>query len=358
MTVAVANRTQVAVPRWRSALWPLGIIGFLIVLPHLIGWLTGDSPFGVNGRPVGQSVYWQGVVIETFILAILAMSYNLLFGFVGIISFGHALFFGMSGYVLGLCLNNLGSDSITGLIVGIVAGLAACTILGLLIGLVSLRVSGVYFAMFTLAIAEMASIFFSRWPVTGAEDGFTISVPAWLNATGNRLAYYYLILILFIGTFFWIRRLIKAPFGSVLLAIRENEARAQAIGYRTLTFKLIAMMIAGALAGLAGILQVIYNKKVDPGSFGLDYTINPLLMTIIGGMGTFSGPVIGALALHLSDRLFRDATVTLGQTVIAVGSQWTLILGVAFIAVVMLFPQGVVGTWLRWRNRSRPRRSA
>jgi branched-chain amino acid transport system permease protein len=337
--------------RWRSALWPIAIVAVLIVLPHLIGWLTGDSPFGVNGRPVGQSVYWQGILIETLILAILAMSYNLLFGFTGIVSFGHALFFGIGGYVLGLSLNKFGFSDVTGLIVGIVAGLAVCAVIGLIIGLVSLRVSGVYFAMFTLAVAEMASIFFSRWSVTGAEDGFTITVPDWLNATGNRLTYYYLILILFIGTFLWVRRLIKAPFGAVLLAIRENEPRAQAIGYRTLTFKLMAMMFAGGLAGLAGILQVIYNKKVDPGSLGLDYTVNPLLMTIIGGMGTFSGPVIGAIALHLSDRLFRNASFTIGQTVIAIGSQWTLILGIAFIAVVMLFPQGIAGTWQHWRAK-------
>ncbi len=353
MTTVPSVNTSATVPgqRWRSMLLPVGLLGLLILLPHLIGWLTGDSPFGVNGRPVGQSVYWQGILIETFILAILAMSYNLLFGFTGIISFGHALFFGIGGYVLGLCLNKFGFSDVTGLIIGVIIGLAVCALLGLFVGLVSLRLSGVYFAMFTLAVAEMASIFFSRWSVTGAEDGFTINVPDWLNATGNRLSYYYLILILFIGTFLWVRRLIKAPFGAVLLAIRENEPRAQAIGYRTLTFKLLAMMFAGALAGLAGILQVIYNKKVDPGSLGLDYTINPLLMTIIGGLGTFSGPVIGAVALHLSDRLFRNASITVGQTVIAIGSQWTLILGIAFIAAVMLFPQGVAGTWQRWRAK-------
>ncbi|MHB8750187.1 MAG: branched-chain amino acid ABC transporter permease, partial [Aggregatilineales bacterium] len=298
--------------RWRSLVWYGAIVGVLILLPHIIGWLTGDSPFGVNGRPVGRSIYWQGVLIETFILAILAMSYNLLFGFTGIVSFGHALFFGMGGYALGLCLGKIGLSDSIGLLVGIVAGLATCAVLGLVVGLVSLRLSGVYFAMFTLAVAEMASIFFSRWSVTGAEDGFTINLPDWLNPSGNRLGYYYLILALFVGVFVLIRRLIGAPFGSVLLAIRENESRAQAIGYHTLTFKLLAMMLAGTLAGLAGILQVIYNKKVDPGSLGIDYTINPLLMTIIGGLGTFTGPVIGAAALHLSDRLFRDANITIG----------------------------------------------
>lgn len=337
--------------RGRSLVWYVAILCMLIALPFIIGWLTGDSPFGVNGRPVGRSVYWQGVLIETFILAILAMSYNLLFGFTGIISFGHALFFGMGGYILGLILSKIGLSDSAGLIVGIVVGLITCGVLGLLVGLVSLRLSGVYFAMFTLAVAEMASIFFSRWSITGAEDGFTITLPDWLNPTGNRLGYYYLILALFVGVFVLIRRLIGAPLGSVLMAIRENEARAQAVGYRTLTFKLLAMVIAGVIAGLAGILQVLYNKHVDPGSLGIDYTINPLLMTIIGGLGTFSGPVIGAAALHLSDRLFRDANITIGQVVIAIGSQWTLILGIAFILAVILFPQGVAGTWQSWRAK-------
>lgn len=349
--VAAPPRQPSAAGRRLITLWPLLIVGLLILLPHLIGWLSGDSPFGVNGRPVGQSIYWQGVLIETLILAILAMSYNLLFGFTGIVSFGFALFFGCGGYALGLCLTQFGLNGTAGLLIGIGGGLLICALLGLLIGLVSLRISGVYFTMFTLAVAEMASIFFSRWPVTGGEDGFPISVPDWLNPTGHRLFYYYLVLFLFAATFWWVRRLIHAPFGAVLLAIRENEARAQAIGYRTLTFKLLAMMAAGALAGLAGILQVIYNKKVDPGSLGLDYTINPLLMTIIGGMGTFSGPVIGAVVLHLSDRLFRNAVLTVGQTVIAIGSQWSLILGLGFIAAVLLFPQGIVGTWQRWRDR-------
>jgi len=326
----------------------------LILFPYLVGWLTGDSPYGLNGRPIGSSVYWQGLLIETFILAILAVSYNLLFGFTGVVSFGHALFFGLGSYILGIGTEKIGLTGTVGLVISLIAALAICGGLGLLIGLVSLRLRGIYFAMFTLAVAEMFAIFFSRLPATGAEDGFTISLPEWLNPVGNRLGYYYIALALFVLTYVLVQRLIGSPFGAVLLAIRENEQRAQAIGFNTLTFKLLAIMLAGMLAALAGILQVIYNRKVDPGALGISYTVDPLLMTIIGGIGTFSGPVIGAAGLHLSDRLLRDAVITVGGITINIGTSWTLILGIAFIAVVLVFPQGVVGTWQRWRLRKQP----
>jgi branched-chain amino acid transport system permease protein len=330
----------------RSTLFYAAIAIALVLFPFIVGWLTGDSPYGVNGRPVGRSVYWQGMLIETFILAILAISYNLLFGFAGVISFGHALFFGLGSYVLGICTDKIGLNASGGLLVGIVAALVICGGLGVLIGLVSLRLRGVYFAMFTLAVAEMFAIFFSRLAATGAEDGFTISLPGWLNPVGNRLAFYYVALALCALTYLFVRRLIGSPFGSVLLAIRENEARAQAIGYNTLMFKLLAIGLAGMLAAVAGMLQVIYNRKVDPGSLSIAYTVDPLLMTIIGGIGTFSGPVIGAAGLHLSDRLLRDAQLKIGEFTVNIGASWTLILGIAFIVVVIVFPQGISQLWL------------
>ena len=326
----------------------------LLLLPHAIGWITGDSPFGMRGRPVGQSIYWQGVLIEVFILAILAMSYNLIFGFTGVISFGHALFFGMGGYTLAILLEKTGLPVNVGLPLGIVLALAVAALLGLLIGLVSLRLRGVYFAMFTLAVAEMFAIYFSRLPATQAEDGFTLAdLPQWLDPTRSRLTYYYIALAIVVMTFLFIRRLIDSPTGAVLLAIRENEDRARAIGYDSLRFKLLSIILAGMLAALAGMLHVILNKKVGPEMLGIGYTVDPLLMTIIGGVGTFAGPVIGASGLHLSDRLLRDSVLQLGGLQIDIGDNWTLLLGVAFVVVVIIFPQGVVGTWRTWRARLR-----
>lgn len=330
------------------------LCGFLILLPHLIGWLTGDSPLGVRGRPVGQSVYWQGIFIEVFILAVLAMSYNLIFGFTGVISFGHALFFGIGGYILGLSLEYTDMTAETGLLVGIVITLIVSTLLGLGIGLVSLRLKGVYFAMFTLAVAEMFFIFFGRFALTRAEDGFSLTeLPEWIDPTRNRLVFYYIAMTLFVLTFMFIRRLIFSPTGAVLLAIRENEDRAKTIGFNTLAFKLLAITLAGVIASLAGILQVIFNKKVGPELLNVSYTIDPLLMTIIGGTGTLTGPIVGAAGLHLSDRLLRDLVVTVGDTSIDIGANWTLILGIIFIVVVLIFPYGIVGTVNRWRAKRR-----
>ncbi|MEM6282174.1 MAG: branched-chain amino acid ABC transporter permease [Chloroflexota bacterium] len=316
----------------------------MILLPFIVQWLTGDPATARRG----ESVFWQGIMIEVYILAILAMSYNLIFGFTGVISFGHALFFGVGGYALAIFTEKLSGGAAWGLPVGILTGLAIAALLGLFIGLVSLRLRGVYFALFTLAVAEMFFIYFSRFGYTSAEDGFTIgAVPDWLNATRNRLAYYYLTLALMTATFVFIRRLISSPVGAVLVAIRENEERAQAIGYNTLNYKLYAITVSSFLAALAGALHVLFNKKVGPEVMGLTFTVDPLLGTIIGGLGTFVGPVIGMGGIHLSDRLLRDTVLELGNFTLDIGASWNVILGTAFILVVILFPRGIVGTFRR-----------
>ncbi|MCK6577773.1 MAG: branched-chain amino acid ABC transporter permease [Anaerolineae bacterium] len=324
----------------------------LIILPHAIGWVSGDSPFGVRGRPVGQSIYWQGILIEVFVLAVLAMSYNLVFGFTGVISFGHALFFGIGGYILGVVLEYTDLTGEVGLLIGIGLTLIISAVLGLVIGMVTLRLRGVYFAMFTLAVAEMFYIFFSRLALTRAEDGFALTeLPVWIDPTRSRLTFYYIALALLAATFLFIRRLIFSPTGAVLLAVRENEERARTIGFDTLRFKLLAITLAGMIASLAGLVQVILNKKVGPEVLNVSNTIDPLLMTIIGGAGTFTGPVIGAAGLHLGDRLLRDLVIEVGGASIDIGANWALILGIVFILVVLVFPYGIVGTFRRWRTK-------
>jgi branched-chain amino acid transport system permease protein len=333
----------------------IGLLIFPFIVPVFTGDPVGDSAFGVQrGERFlqrGESVYWQSVFSEVFILCILAMSYNLLFGFTGVISFGHALFFGMGGYLMGIMLERAGLGAGTGWIVGLVIGLAVCALLGLIVGLVSLRLRGVYFTMFTLAVAEAFYIYFSRLPATNAEDGFSIqTLPTWLDPSQSRLSVYYITLIFCLLTFVFIRRLMLSPTGAVLLAIRENEERASAIGYHTLRFKLVAIILAAVLAGTAGMFQIILKKKVGPEVMAVNYTVDPLLMTIIGGAGTFSGPIIGATALHMSDRLLRNSVIPIVNTRINLSDSWNLILGIAFIVVVMIFPQGIAGTWLRWQR--------
>ncbi|GAB4518521.1 MAG: branched-chain amino acid ABC transporter permease [Anaerolineae bacterium] len=345
-------------PFWLQSLldnWVyLAIVAFLVVFPHVVGWLTDSSPFGVpRGSRVimrGESAFWQAVFIEIFALSILVMSYNLMFGFTGVISFGHALFFGVGGFTIGMLWEYTEINGNAAFILGIVITLGLTSVIGFLIGLVSLRLRGVYYAIFTLAVAEMAFIFIGRWPVTNGEDGFTISrLPAWIDPSQSRLNVYYFGLALFVLAFLVIRRLVKSPTGTVFQAIRENEERAQAIGYNTLRYKLLSITAASMMAGLAGFLHAILNKKLGPEMFAVSFTVDSLLMTIIGGVGTFVGPVVGATSLHLADTVFRDAVVTIGGQQIDIGDSWLLILGLIFIVVVMIFPQGIVGTWLRFR---------
>lgn len=335
----------------------IALFAFLVLFPHIVGWVTGDSPFGVGGRPRGQSIFWQGIMVQAFLLAILAMSYNLMFGFTGVISFGHALFFGLGGYALGMILELTDLSGVVGLVVGVAIGLSLAGVIGFVMGLVSLRLKGVYFAIFTLAVSEMAFIYAASWRLTNAEDGFALSssnLVDILNATTNRLAFYYIALILALLTFLFIRRLMHSPTGRVLLAIRENEDRAQAIGFNTLRYKLLSITVASMMAAFAGMMWVLYQKKVGPEILSVQFTIEPLLMTIIGGIGTFGGPIVGAGLLWLSEQLL-DREFMLGSFELNVGEYWSLILGIAFIVVVLIFPQGIVGTLHKWLTRLRNR---
>ncbi len=336
----------------------LAVVALLAALPFIIGALTNSSPYGVarGSRMImsGPSVFWMSVLIEIFSLSVLVMSYNLMFGFTGVISFGHALFFGLGGYIIGLLLQRTSLEPNLAFLLGVVAVAGLCALIGLAIGFVSLRLRGVYFAIFTLAVAEMVWIYFGRLPLTNGEDGFALDrLPMWLDPSQNRLNLYYIGLLLFIFTFWLIRRLVRSPMGTVLVAMRENEERARALGYNTLAYKLVAIIVAGMLAGMAGILHSTLAKKIGPEVLGVSYTVDSLLMTIIGGVGTFTGPVLGAAGLELADTLLRDARITIGATTIDIGKSWTLLLGALFIGVVMIFPYGIVGTWQRWRSRLR-----
>ncbi len=347
-----------AMPRstWNRQNIVYGLIVFsLILLPFILGLLTNSSPYGVQRGErfimSGGAVFWMSVALEIFALAILVMSYNLMFGFTGVISFGHALFFGLGGYISGMILQFTAVESNLGFFLGVIAVLAVCAVLGLVIGLATLRLRGVYFAIFTLALAEMGWIYFSRLSLTGGEDGFSLSkLPTWIDPSQSRLNLYYVGLFLFILTFVVIQRLVKSPLGSVLMAVRENEERAQALGYNTVLYKLVAIIASSMMAGLAGILHSVLAKKIGPEVLGVGYTVDALLMTIIGGVGTFVGPVLGAAGLELLDTIFRDADVTIGPVTIQIGERWTLILGIIFVVVVMVFPYGIVGTWRRWRT--------
>jgi len=330
--------------------WLLLTFLILVIVPFIIAWQT-ESSVCVRGK----SFFWQSIFIEVFILATLAMSYNLMFGFSGVISFGHAAFFGIGAYGVGLLMHHLGWP----LGISILATLIVSSVLGFFVSIIGIRIRGLYFAIFTLAFAEIFFILSQNrimTDITGAEDGFTFAVPDWINATQNRLTFYYLALFYLIVVYWFIRRLVNSPTGRVMGGLKDNEDRALMLGYNTFWFKTLSIVLAGVLASGSGILRALLNKGASPNVLGISFTMDPLLMTLIGGAGTYNGPVIGAFALRLTEQLLRDAIITIGPLEINIGERWALILGGIFILSVIVFPTGIVGTW-RNLSFSRVRRS-
>jgi branched-chain amino acid transport system permease protein len=306
----------------------------LVAFPFALALLTG--------QPVdaGTPKFWEGMLIQVFILAVYAVSYDLLMGYTGILSFGHAMFYGTGSYVTAILLLH----SSWALWAVVLAVLAVAIAQSLLIGLLSLRVQGVYLAMVTLAFAQMFFILaeatdFRDW--TGAEDGLHgVPVPDWLDPTNERLRFYYVALGFAVLMYLVARRVVESPVGHIMVAIRENEPRAKMIGYNTFVFKLIAVTLSGLLAALAGLVNALWNTSASSDLLSVNTTINALLMTIIGGVGTLIGPMLGAGVLQLLGYWLNQAF----------GPRWPLIFGIIYILIVIFFPYGLVGTW-RLRNR-------
>lgn len=306
-----------------------------VVLLGLVAFPFGLSLFTGSPLTSGTPKFWQGLLAQVFILAVYAMSYDLLMGYTGILSFGHAMFFGAGAYATGILLKHA-HWSLAPVVLAVVG---VAIVQGILIGIVSLRVRGVYLAMVTLAFAQMFFILSQATDfrdITGAEDGLHgIPVPAWLNPTSQRLTFYFLALTFCVLMYVVARRVVDSPPGRVMVAIRENEARAQMIGFNTFLFKLIAVTLSGVMAALAGLMNALWNLNATPDVLSVDTTINALLMTIIGGVGTLVGPMLGAGVLQLLGYWLN----------IIFGPQWPLIIGIVYILLVLFLPYGIVGTW-------------
>ncbi len=316
----------------------LALLVTLIALPFVIALLTGEP---LNK---GLPLFTQGLMVQVYILAVFALSYDILMGHIGILSFGHALFFGTGAYTLGILLK-YGHWSLPAAI-GAVIVIAALE--SLLIGVLSLRVHGVYFAMVTLAFATVAFILveatdFKQW--TGAEDGLHgVPIPEAISPTLHRTEFYFLALAFAVGIYLLVRLFVDSPAGRVWAAIRENEARATSIGYNTLVWKVQATMVSGIIAALAGALNALWNLSATPQTMEVGTTINALLMAIIGGSGTIIGPMLGAGVLQLLGYFLN----------LWLGSVWQLVFGLIYILLVLFVPYGIVGTWnaknLGWRK--------
>jgi branched-chain amino acid transport system permease protein len=273
-------------------------------------------------------------VMKVLCFALFAAAFNLLIGYTGLLSFGHAMFLGMAGYTTGYAIQTLGYSPE----LGVLAGTAAATVLGLVVGLFAIRRQGIYFAMVTLALAQMVYFVFLQAPFTHGEDGLQ-GVPR-----GKLFG----VLAVMVLMFLLIVRIVHSPFGQVLVAIKENGPRAVSLGYDTDRFKLLAFVLSAGIAGLAGSLKVLVLgfETLSDAYWTMSGLV--ILMTLVGGMGTLFGPLLGAaLIVALEDRLGDIggalASVTGVQWFNSLGESATIVTGLIFIACVLAFRRGIVG---------------
>ena len=270
-------------------------------------------------------------LMKVLCFALFACAFNLLLGFVGLLSFGHAAFFGMAGYVAAHSVKVWGWTPE----IGIVAGVVVAAALGLVVGAIAIRRAGIYFAMITLALSQMVFFFCLQAQFTHGEDGIQ-GVPRrplfGVLSLEDDITFYYVVLAIFLAGFFLIYRTIHSPFGQVLKAIRENEPRAISLGYDVDRYKLLAFVLSAGIAGLAGGTKSIVFQLASLTDVTWQMSGEVVLMTIIGGVGTVLGPVVGA------------AVVVTMQNYLASTGEWVLVIqGFIFVIVVLTFRRGIVG---------------
>jgi len=316
MTEPVA--AVVPAPRWQP--------GFMLTM-GIMAALLAVAPF-VGIYPV--------FLMKALCFALFACAFNLLIGFGGLLSFGHAMFLGTAGYVCAHAAKVWGWPPEA----AILSGTGAAATLGLVTGLLAIRRQGIYFAMITLALAQMIYFFCLQAPFTHGEDGIQ-SVPRGrlfgLLDLSNTLTMYYFVLIVFIAAFALIYRVIHSPFGQVLKAIRENEPRAISLGYDAERYKLLAFVLSATLAGLAGATKAIVFQLASLTDVHWTMSGEVVLMTLLGGMGTVFGPVVGAFII-----------IGLENYLAAFGEWVTVITGGIFVVCVLAFRRGIVGEIMAW----------
>ncbi|SIO57419.1 amino acid/amide ABC transporter membrane protein 2, HAAT family [Bradyrhizobium erythrophlei] len=294
--------------------------GLLAIVP-----LTGIYPF---------------FVMQALCFALLACAFNLLIGYGGLLSFGHAMFLGTAGYVTAHALKVWAVPPE----LGILAGTAAAAALAVITGLVAIRRQGIYFAMITLALSQLLYFVYVQTPFTHGEDGIQ-GVPLGhlfgIFNLANSTILYYVVLAGFLFGFLLIFRTINSPFGEVLKAVRENEPRAISLGYKTEQYKLLAYILSGSLAGLAGSLKVLVAQNASLTDVEVAMSGQIVLMTLVGGLGTVFGPVVGAFVI-----------IAMQQYLAGFGQWVTVIQGCIFVACVLTFRRGVIGEIAHYFRRS------
>ena len=296
-----------------AALWSMGVI-VLVTLPLFL------------------SPYYVGLVIKMMVFALFAMSLDLLLGYAGMPSLGHAAYFGMAAYTTGLLALKAGWS----VWFALPAGIAMAALTSIVFGLLALRTRGSYFLMITLALSQVLwGIAFGWRSLTGGDDGLpevprpNLSLP-W-SMSDNTPFYYFVLLFFVVGTMVLVR-IVASPFGYVLRGIRESDTRMLVLGYNVWRYKLVAFVLAAAFAGLAGCLYVYFNRFVSPDYVHVVRSAEVLLMVILGGAGTLIGPAVGATLIVLLENLISTYT-----------ERWVTVLGIIYVLVALLAPNGIAG---------------
>jgi len=285
------------------------------------------------------------LVTKMMIMAIFAMSLDLLVGYTGLVSLGHAAFFGIAGYILALSTPQYQAANFW---LSLPLAIAGAGVLALAIGFLVLRVTGVYFIMVTLAFAQMLHYLFHDTGIAGGSDGMYIYLrpdagifgwrPFDLEKFGD---FYFVVLALFIAVFLFLRVVLRSLFGQVISGVHVNEGRMRSLGFATFRYKLASFVLAGMLAGMAGYLSAAQFGVVNPDMLGWHLSGSVLMMVILGGMGSLVGPIVGAFAMMLLELGFQSLT-----------KHWQLPMGLAIVLVALLLPRGLVGlASLRSRNK-------
>ena len=316
----------------------------LEILPRGLQAALGIALLALIAFPFVATEFYAQMVARMMILAIFAMSLDLLQGVTGLVSLGHAAFFGLAGYVLAFVTP---ADAPASLWWSLPAAMAAAGLAALVIGFFVVRTHGIYFIMVTMAFAQMVFYLFFDNKVLGGSDGIYVNAKPGTAIFGwnafdleNRVVFYYFTLALLLLVYGFLRRLLWSPFGRVLAGIRINEHRMRSMGYGTFGYKLGAFTLAGALAGLAGYLWGAQSGYVNPELMGFHMSANAIMMVILGGMGNFAGAIAGAFAFEYLLEVFKDLP-TVGS--VNLGKHWQLSIGLFIVVVVVFAPRGLLG---------------
>ena len=355
------NRDRTSAANWPGRALVYGAVGLIALALALAPFLFPD-------------IRSQEVAARICVFIVLVASYDLLIGYTGIVSFAHTMFFGLGAYGTAIAIKTMG-PGFEAILLGGGAGVLAALVLALLIGLLSLRVKAIFFAMVTLSAASVMMVLASQLSdFTGGEDGITYSIPKLFSPAtelltdadgkalrvfgvplNGKIALYYFVFLTALVLFLAMMRIVASPLGSVLEAIRENEMRAEAIGYRVVFYRTTIFCIAAGMAAGAGILRAVWLKYTGPEVvLSFDIMIDILLMVVIGGMGTMLGAVIGVVLMTLAQYYLKDLMVLGAEATADLPivpdllnpERWLLWLGLGFILLVYFFPSGIAGTLL------------